>query len=102
MAVRFRSICFFILVVFIVVSISEGRPLKINEEEVKGIFRTLKESGPSPGPSHKVKKVQNMMWTKNSGPSQGLEKVQEIGVVKHSGPSPGQGHKALSSAPNRS
>ncbi|XP_054793122.1 uncharacterized protein LOC129298726 [Prosopis cineraria] len=104
---RFKSMAFFIVVVVLLLSVSEGRPLMMKpEEEVVGIFRTLKGSGPSPGPGHRVTKVQNLMGTENSGPSRGeghwLERGQEIGVVKHSGPSPGQGHKAVASAENRS
>jgi len=77
--------------------------------EVNGIFRTLKDAGPSPGVGHKLKKLQSFGGMKNSGPNTDgtvdrhiklhnfedhkLNTVQVLGVIKHSGPSPGEGHK---------
>ncbi|CAL5209895.1 unnamed protein product [Lathyrus oleraceus] len=72
----------FILLVSLLISlvpkVSEARPLLISPlqskdgviGEVHGVFRTLKESGPSPGVGHRI-----------------------IGGMKDSGPSPGEGHK---------
>jgi len=83
---RIKSVSFLILVLLAslctsLFCVSESRPLPIYSRskdgvigEVNGVFRTLKNSGPSPGIGHK------------------LDKVQNLGGMKDSGPSPGQGH----------
>lgn len=119
----------FILLVSLFVSllpnVSEARPflspLQGREGvigEVNGVFRTLKDAGPSPGVGHKLKnlqKLQNFGGMKNSGPNthgvvrhiklhnfedHKLNTVQGLGVIKHSGPSPGEGHKYITNNNN--
>ncbi|MCH79815.1 hypothetical protein A2U01_0000573 [Trifolium medium] len=82
------------LILLVSLFVSEARPLVSplleNEGvigEVNGVFRTLKDAGPSPGVGHSLKKLQNVEGMKDSGPSSG-------GVghnIKDSGPSPGEG-----------
>ncbi|KAL9317256.1 hypothetical protein ACSQ67_013773 [Phaseolus vulgaris] len=86
MNTRIKSVSFLILVLLAffctsLLHVSESRPLPIYPpskdgvvREVKGVFRTLKSSGPSPGIGHKLNKLEN------------------VGGMKNSGPSPGQGH----------
>ncbi|CAK8573908.1 unnamed protein product [Lathyrus sativus] len=80
--------------------VSEARPLQ-GKEGVKGVFRTLKGDGPSPGVGHRL--IRGM---KDSGPNLGgvehiklqnhgshkLNIAHIIGGIKDSGPSPGEGH----------
>ncbi|CAL0320752.1 unnamed protein product [Lupinus luteus] len=80
-------------------SVSEARPSPSEDgtvREVYGVFRTLKNSGPSPGVGHMHKKLQNLGDMKDSGPTPGIghkpKTLQDLGVIKHSGPSPGEGH----------
>lgn len=106
---RFNSLTF-LLILLLLLSVSEARPLvspSMAEKEGSGMFRirTLKSSGPSPGGGgHRVKKVQSFEGIKDSGPSQGgghrLSTAREVGAVKHSGPNPGQGHRLATSGHN--
>ncbi|XLS72479.1 hypothetical protein HN51_029344 [Arachis hypogaea] len=83
----------FLLTLILLASVSESRPLN---SPVNGVLRTLKNSGPSPGKGHMLKKLQNFAQIKHSGPSPGIgHKVnnsQNLGDIKESGPSPGVGH----------
>ncbi|WJX21217.1 hypothetical protein P8452_10678 [Trifolium repens] len=72
------SVTFLTLILLVSLFVSEARPLVspllenegvIGEEN--GVFRTLKDSGPSPGVGHKLKKLQILEGMKNSGPSSG-------------------------------
>jgi hypothetical protein len=72
------SVTFLTLILLVSLFVSEARPLVSplleNEGvigEVNGVFRTLKDSGPSPGVGHKLKKLQILEGMKNSGPSSG-------------------------------
>ncbi|GAU24264.1 hypothetical protein TSUD_48520 [Trifolium subterraneum] len=89
--------------------VSEARPLVSplleNEGiigEVNGVFRTLKDAGPSPGVGHSLKKLQNVEGMKDSGPSPGVGHNIKVQILegqkfnnKDSGPSPGEGHKYI-------
>ncbi|WJX14955.1 hypothetical protein P8452_05150 [Trifolium repens] len=66
---------FLTLILLVSLFVSEARPLVSplleNEGvigEVNGVFRTLKDAGPSPGVGHRLKKLEGM---KDSGPSSG-------------------------------
>jgi hypothetical protein len=97
------SVTFLTLILLVSLFVSEARPLVSplleNEGvigEVNGVFRTLKDSGPSPGVGHKLKKLQILEGMKNSGPSSGgvghkYNTHQVLGVIKNSGPT--EGHK---------
>ncbi|KEH44093.1 hypothetical protein MtrunA17_Chr1g0208001 [Medicago truncatula] len=97
----------FILLVSLFVSllpnVSEARPflspLQGREGvigEVNGVFRTLKDAGPSPGVGHKLKNLQKL----HNFEDHKLNTVQGLGVIKHSGPSPGEGHKYITNNNN--
>jgi hypothetical protein len=65
---------FLTLILLVSLFVSEARPLVsplLENEGVIGVFRTLKDSGPSPGVGHKLKKLQILEGMKNSGPSSG-------------------------------
>ncbi|KAK2458548.1 PAMP-induced secreted peptide [Trifolium repens] len=90
---------FLTLILLVSLFVSEARPLVsplLENEGVIGVFRTLKDSGPSPGVGHKLKKLQILEGMKNSGPSSGgvghkYNTHQVLGVIKNSGPT--EGHK---------
>nr|XP_004497272.1 PAMP-induced secreted peptide 2 [Cicer arietinum] len=116
MDTRLKSFVTFLTLILLLVSlfVTEARPLlsPLQDKEgvigeVNGVFRTLKEAGPSPGIGHRLKKLQNLGGIKDSGPSSGgvghikvqnfeghkINTIQVLGVIKHSGPSPGEGHR---------
>ncbi|KAJ1402892.1 putative transmembrane protein [Sesbania bispinosa] len=119
MDTRLNSVVTFLTLILLaslfasLVPVSEARPLlssKDGGDQVNGVFRTLKGSGPSPGIGHRLKKLQNVGGMKESGPSPGIghklqelqnsegnriKTVQVLGVITHSGPSPGVGHKYI-------
>jgi hypothetical protein len=74
---------FLTLILLVSLFVSEARPLVsplLENEGVIGVFRTLKDSGPSPGVGHRLKKLGGM---KDSGPSSGgvghnIIKVQNL------------------------
>ncbi|GAU24266.1 hypothetical protein TSUD_48540 [Trifolium subterraneum] len=90
------SVTFFTLILLVSLFVSEARPLVsplVENEgvigEVNGVFRTLKDAGPSPGVGHRLKKLQNIEGMKNSGPSSGgvghkYNTHQVLGVINHS------------------
>ncbi|MCH79814.1 putative transmembrane protein [Trifolium medium] len=85
MDTRFKSSVTFLTLIFIVSlfvslvpNVTEARPLLSPLQgkegvigEVNGVFRTLKDAGPSPGVGHGLKKLQNLEGMKDSGPSSG-------------------------------
>ncbi|CAJ2630528.1 unnamed protein product [Trifolium pratense] len=85
------SVTFLTLILLVSLFVSEARPLVSplqGKEGVIGVFRTLKNSGPSPGVGHRLKKLQNLEGMKNSGPSSGgvghkYNTHQVLGVIKH-------------------
>lgn len=104
------SVTFLALILLVFLFVLEARPLLSPLQgkegvigEVNGVFRTLKEAGPSPGVGHRHKKLQIIGGMEDSGPSSGgvghiklhnvegqkFNTVQVIGVIKHSSPSPG-------------
>ncbi|PNX60090.1 hypothetical protein L195_g051748 [Trifolium pratense] len=85
MDTRFKSSVTFLTLIFIVSlfvslvpNVTKARPLLSPLQgkeggigEVDGVFRTLKDAGPSPGVGHSLKKLQNLEGMKDSGPSSG-------------------------------
>jgi hypothetical protein len=74
-SVTFLTLILFVsLLVSLVPNVTEARPLVsplLVKEGVNGVFRTLKDAGPSPGVGHRLKKLQNLEGMKDSGPSSG-------------------------------
>ncbi|CAJ2630527.1 hypothetical protein L195_g029669 [Trifolium pratense] len=75
MDTRLRSsVSFLTLILLVSLFVTEARPLLSpleGKEGVIGVFRTLKDAGPSPGVGHSLKKLQNLEGMKDSGPSSG-------------------------------